>query len=155
MNDNNDIIKNIKNNYDIVKNNQIILQNLKNYRENINLLLDIKNTLIIENCDNIIINIPKITQILIIKSKNIIINYVKPIIGIFISKSNNIKLNETFTNNTDITIEFYNSHYININTNNNIFILIYCIEIIINNISIFLNFFSSCCFIMENNITYF
>ena len=153
-----EIINNINNNYNLIKNNQVILQNKKNINNNdINLLLDIKKTLIIENCDNINITIPKITQILIIKSKNVVINYNKPVIGIFISNSKSIKLNENISSTTNITFEFYNSHYINVNNhnNNNIFLIIYCIEIFINNISIFLNFFNSCCLIIDNNITYF
>jgi hypothetical protein len=153
MNDNN-IINNINNNYNIIKNNQVILENISN--NDFNLLLDIKKTLIIENCENINITIPKITQVLIINCKNIVINYNKPVIGFFISKSKSIKLNENISNDTNITFEFYNSNHINVNNqNDNIFIIIYCDEISINNKSIFLNFFDSGCFIMNNNITYF
>jgi hypothetical protein len=100
----------------------------------------------------------KITQILIINCKNIVINYNKPVIGFFISKSKIIKLNENITNNTDITYEFSNSYNIDVNQyyrNNNIFIIIYCDEIFINKRSIFVNFFDSCCLIINNNITYF
>ena len=152
----NDIIKNINNCYNIIKNNQIILENKSN--DDFNLLLDYNKTLIIENCENITITIPKITQILIINCKNIVINYNKPVIGFFISKSKIIKLNETISNNTDITYEFYNSYNIDVknqNENNNIFIIIYCDEIFINKRSIFINFFDSCCLIIDNNITYF
>jgi hypothetical protein len=152
----NDIIKNINNSYNIIKNNQIILENKSN--DDFNLLLDYNKTLIIENCENITITIPKITQILIINCKNIVINYNKPVIGFFISKSKNIKLNEIITNNTDITYEFFNSYNIDVknqNGNNNIFIIIYCDEIFINKRSIFINFFDSCCLIIKNNITYF
>lgn len=150
----NNIIDNINNNYNIIKNNQIVLENITN--DNFNLLLDIKKTLIIENCENINITIPKITQILIINCKNIIINYNKPVIGFFISKSKSIKLNENMSSATNITFEFYNSNHINVNNqNDNIFIIIYCDEISINNESILLNIFNSCCFIIDNNITYF
>ena len=150
----NNIINNINNSYNIIKNNQIILENINN--NDFNLQLDIKKTLIVENCQNINITIPKITQILIINCKNIVINYNKPVIGFFISKSKSIKLNETISNNTNITFEFYNSNNIDVNNqNDNIFIIIYCDEISINNKSIFLNLFDSCCFIIDNNITYF
>lgn len=157
MNDNNiinNIINNINNSYNLIKNNQIIIENKNN--NNINLILDVNKTLIIENCENINITITKITQILIINCKNIVINYNKPIIGFFISKSKSIKLNENLSSDTNITFEFYNSHNIDVNNqNDNIFIIIYCIEISINNKSIFLNFFESCCIIINNNITYF
>jgi hypothetical protein len=152
----NNIIKNIKTSYNIIKNNQIIIENKNN--DVFNLLLDTNKTLIIENCENITITIPKITQILIINCKNIIINYNKPVIGFFISKSKIIKLNENITNKTDITFEFYNSYNIDVknqNENNNIFIIIYCDDIFINNRPIFQNFFDSCCLIIDNNITYF
>ena len=154
----NDIIKNINNSYNIIKNNQIILENKRN--DNFDLILDYNKTLIIENCENITITLPKITQILIINCKNIVINYNKPVIGFFISKSKIIKLNENITNNTDITYEFSNSYNIDVNqyynnNNNNIFIIIYCDEIFINKRSIFINFFDSCCLIIKNNITYF
>ncbi len=152
----NDIIKNINNSYNIIKNNQIILENKRN--DNFDLILDCNKTLIIENCENITITIPKITQILIINCNNIVINYNKPVIGFFISKSKIIKLNENITNNTDITYEFSNSYNIDVNqyyNNNNIFIIIYCDEIFINKRSIFINFFDSCCLIINNNITYF
>jgi len=157
MNDNNiinNIINNINNSYNIIKNNQIILENKSN--NEFNLVLDTKKTLILENCENINITIPKITQILIINCQNIIINYSKPIIGFFISKSKSIRLNENLSNDTNITYEFYNSHNINVNNqNNNIFIIIFCNEIYINNKSIFFNFFDSGCLIIDNNITYF
>jgi hypothetical protein len=150
----NDIIKNINSSYNIIKKNQIILENISD--NNFNLLLDIKKTLIIENCKNINITIPKITQILIINCKNIVINYNKPVIGFFISKSKYIRLNENISNDTNITCEFYNSYDIKVNNkNNNIFIIIYSDEIFINNKAIFLNFFESCCIIIDNNITYF
>jgi len=150
----NDIINNINNIYNKIKNNQVILQNITN--DDFNLLLDTNKTLIIENCENITITISKITQIFIINCKNIVINYNKPIIGFFISKSKIIKLNELITSNTNITYEFYNSHNIEINNQNyNIFIIIYCNDIIINNNNIFFNFFDSCCLIIDNNITYF
>ena len=152
----NNIIKNIKTSYNIIKNNQIIIENKNN--DVFNLLLDTNKTLIIENCENITITIPKITQILIINCKNIIINYNKPVIGFFISKSKIIKLNENITNKTDITFEFYNSYNIDVknkNENNNIFIIINCDDIFINNRPIFQNFFDSCCLIIDNNITYF
>jgi hypothetical protein len=158
MNDNiNDIIENINNSYNIIKKNQIILENKSN--DDFNLLLDYNKTLIIENCENITITISKITQILIINCNNIVINYNKPVIGFFISKSKIIKLNEIITNNTDITYEFSNSYNIDVNqyynNNNNIFIIIYCDEVFINKRSIFINFFDSCCLIIKNNITYF
>ena len=102
------------------------------------------------------ITIPKIIQILIINCKNIVINYNKPVIGFFISKSKYIKLNENTSNDTIITYEFYNSYNIQVNNqNNNIFIIIFCDEIFINNKAIFLNLFESCCIIIDNNITYF
>ena len=84
----NDIINNINISYNTIKNNQVILENITN--NDFNLPLDIKKTLIIENCENIKINISKITQIIIINCKNILINYNKPIIGFFISKSNRL-----------------------------------------------------------------
>jgi hypothetical protein len=150
----NNIIDNINISYNKIKNNQIVLENITN--NEFNLSIDMKKTLIIENCENININIPKITQILIINCKNIIINYDKPIIGFFISKSKSIKLYENLTNDTNITFEFYNSNHINVNNqNDNIFIIIFCDEISINNKSIFQNFFDSCCLIMNNNINYF
>lgn len=150
----NDIINNINISYNKIKNNQVILENITN--NDFNLILDTKKTLIIENCENININIPKITQILIINCKNILVNYIKPIIGFFISKSKKIKLNENFSNNTNITYEFYNSKNIEVNNQNyNIFIIIYCDDIYINKESIFVNFFDSCCLIIDNNITYF
>jgi hypothetical protein len=148
------IIKNINNCYNIIKNNQIILENKKN--DNFDLILDYNKTLIIENCENITITLPKITQILIINCKNIVINYNKPVIGFYISKSKSIKLNENISNDTNITYEIYNSQNIDVNNrNNNVFIIIFCDEIFINNKSIFLNFFDSCCLIIDNNITYF
>lgn len=152
----NNIINNINTVYNKIKTNQIILENKSN--EDFNLLLDYNNTLIIENCENITITIPKITQIFIINCKNIIINYNKPIIGFFISNSKIIKLNEIITNNTDITYEFNNSYNIDVinkNENNNIFIIIYCDEIFINKRSVFNNFFDSSCLIIDNVITYF
>ena len=148
------IIKNINNCYNIIKNNQIILENKKN--DNFDLILDYNKTLIIENCENITITLPKITQILIINCKNIVINYNKPVIGFYISKSKSIKLNENISNDTNITYEIYNSQNIDVNNrNNNVFIIIFCDEIFINNKSIFINFFDSCCLIIDNNITYF
>ena len=150
----NDIFTNINNVYNKIKTNQIILENKNN--EYFNLLLDCNKTLIIENCENITITIPKIIQIFIINCKNITINYNKPIIGFFISNSKIIKLNELVSNNTDITFEFYNSYNINVkNENNDIFIIIFCDEIYINKRSIFNNFFDSNCIIINNNITYF
>jgi len=152
--DYNNIIDNININYNKIKNNQIIIENITN--DDLNLSIGMNKTLIIENCENIHINLPKITQIIIINCKNIIINYNKPIIGFFISKSKSIKLYENISNDTNITFEFYNSNHINvINHNNNIFIIIFCDEISINNKSIFLNFFDSCCLIINDNITYF
>jgi hypothetical protein len=150
----NDIINNINNSYNIIKKNQVILENISN--NNFNLLLDNKKTLIIENCENINITIPKIIQILIINCKNIVINYNKPVIGFFISKSKYIKLNENISTDTIITYEFYNSCNIKVNNqNNNIFIIIFCDEIFINNKAIFLNLFESGCIIIDNNINYF
>jgi len=151
----NNIFTNINNVYNKIKTNQIILENKSN--EDYNLLLDYNKTLIIENCENINITIPKITQIFIINCKNIIINYNKPIIGFFISNSKIIKLNEIIANNTDITYEFYNSYNIDVKNKNenNIFIIIYCDEIYINKRSIFSNFFDTSCIIINNNITYF
>jgi hypothetical protein len=150
----NDIINNINISFNSIKKNQIIIENINN--NDYNLLLDTNKTLIIENCQNINITIPKITQILIINCQNIVINYNKPVIGIFISKSKFIKLNENISNNTNITYEFYNSYNIDVNNkNDNIFIIIYCDEIYINNKSIYLNFFDSCCLIIDNNINYF
>jgi len=152
----NNIINNINNTYNKIKSNQVILENKSN--DNYNLILDCNKTLIIENCENINLTLSKITQILIINCKNIIINYNKPVIGFFISKSKNIKLNEIIANNTDITYEFYNSYNIDVkneNENNNIFIIINCYEIIINNKSIFFNFFDYGCLVIGNNITYF
>ncbi len=150
----NHIFTNINNVYNKIKTNQIILENKSN--ENYNLLLDYNKTLIIENCENITITIPKITQIFIINCKNIIINYNKPIIGFFISNSKIIKLNELLSNYTNITFEFYNSNNIDVkNENNNVFIIIFCDEIYINKRSIFNNFFDSNCIIIDNNITYF
>ncbi len=150
----NNIFTNINNVYNKIKTNQIILENKSN--DEYNLILDYNKTLIIENCEDISITIPKITQIFIINCKNIIINYNKPIIGFFISNSKIIKLNELLSNNTDITFEFYNSYNINVkNENNDIFIIIFCDEIYINKKSIFNNFFDSNCIIIDNNITYF
>jgi hypothetical protein len=151
----NDIVNNINNCYNKIKNNQVILENITN--KELNFMLDTTKTLIIENCENINITISKLTQIIIINCKNILINYNKPIIGFFISKSKTIQLIEFITNNTDITYEFYNSYNIDIKNknNNNIFIIIYCDEIYINNKSIFINFFDSSCLIIDNNITYF
>jgi len=152
-----DIINNINNNYNLIKKNQIILENQKNINNNnLNVILDIRKTLIIENCENINITIPKINQILIINCKNIIINYNNPVIGFYISKSKLIRLNQNNLCNTNITYEFYNSYNINVNNqNNSIFIIIYCDQISINNKLIFFNFFDSCCLIIDNNITYF
>lgn len=161
MNDS-EIIENINKNYNNVKNNHLFLLNIENKKEVIDLSINSNKTLFIENCNNITINITKITQIFIIKSTNIILNYKKPIIGIYITNSNNIKLNETIsfinTNiDTDITIELYNSYFINIKTQNkkNIYIIIYCTDININNLSLPLNIFQCCCFMYNDIITYF
>jgi hypothetical protein len=150
-----DVINNINNNYNKIKRNQVIFENKNN--DNFNLQLDSNKTIIIENCENINLTLSKLTQILIINCKNISINYNKPVIGFFISKSKNIKLNEIITNNTDITYEFFNSYNIDVKNKNenNIFIIIDCDKIFINNKSIFLNFFDSCCLVIDNNITYF
>ena len=93
--DDNEIIENIYKNYNNVKNNHLFLQNIENKKEVIDLFINSNKTLFIENCNNIIINISKITQIFIIKSTNIILNYIKPIIGIYITKSKHIKLSES------------------------------------------------------------
>jgi hypothetical protein len=159
MNDS-EIIENINKNYNNVKNNHLFLQNIENKKEVIDLSINSNKTLFIENCNNIIINITKITQIFIIKSTNIILNYQKPIIGIYITNSNNIKLNEIISiinTNTDITIELYNSYFIYIITlnKNNIYIIIYCTDIDINNLSLPLNIFQCCCFMCNDIITYF
>ena len=159
MNDT-EIIENINKNYCIVKNNNLLLENIKNKNEVIDLSLNSNKTLLIENCNDIIINITKINQIFIIKSNNIKLNYKKPIIGIFITNSNNIKLYETVpieNTNTDITIEIYNSNFINISTQNknNIYIILYCNDININNFSLPLNIFQCCCFMYNDIITYF
>jgi hypothetical protein len=159
MNDT-EIIENINKNYCIVKNNNLLLENIKNKNEVIDLSLNSNKTLFIENCNDIIINITKINQIFIIKSNNIKLNYKKPIIGIFITNSNNIKLNEIVTienTNTDITIELYNSNFINILTQNknNIYIILYCNDIDINNFILPLNIFQCCCFMYNDIITYF
>jgi hypothetical protein len=159
MNDT-EIIENINKNYNNVKNNHLFLQNIENKKEVIDLSITSNKTLFIENCNNITINITKITQIFIIKSTNIILNYKKPIIGIYITNSKNIKLNEIISiinTNTDITIELYNSYFIYIKTLNkkNIYIIIYCTDIDINNLSLPLNIFQCCCFICNDNIKYF
>jgi len=158
--DDTEIIENINKNYCIVKNNNLLLENIKNKNEVIDLSLNSNKTLLIENCNDIIINITKINQIFIIKSNNIKLNYKKPIIGIFITNSNNIKLHEMVTienTNTDITIELYNSKFINIVTQNknNIYIILYCNDIDINNFSLPLNIFQCCCFMYNDIITYF
>ncbi len=158
--DDTEIIENINKNYCIVKNNNLLLENIKNKNEVIDLSLNSNKTLLIENCNDIIINITKINQIFIIKSNNIKLNYKKPIIGIFITNSNNIKLHEIVTienTNTDITIELYNSNFINILTQNknNIYIILYCNDIDINNYSLPLNIFQSCCFMYNDILTYF
>lgn len=158
--DDNEIIENINKNYNDVKNNHLFLQNIENKKEVIDLSINLNKTLFIENCNNIIINITKITQIFIIKSTNIIIKYKKPIIGIYITNSNNIKLYENISiidTNTDITIELYNSYFIDIKTLNkkNIYIIIYCTDIDINNLSLPLNMFQCCCFMYNDIITYF
>jgi hypothetical protein len=158
MNDN-EIIDNINKNYNAVKNNHLFLQNIENKKEVIELSINSNKTLFIENCNNIIINISKITQIYIIKSTNITLNYIKPIIGIYITKSKYIKLHESsiIDIDTDITIELYNSYFIDIITQNkkNIYIIIYCTDININNLSIPLNVFQCCCLIYNDDITYF
>lgn len=159
MNDT-EIIENINKNYCIVKNNNLLLENIKNKNEVIDLSLNSNKTLLIENCNDIIINITKINQIFIIKSNNIKLNYKKPIIGIFITNSKNVKLHEIVSienTNTDITIELYNSNFINIVTQNknNIYIILYCNDININNFSLPLNIFQCCCFMYKDNITYF
>ncbi len=156
MNDT-EIIENINKNYCIVKNNNLLLENIKNKNEVIDLSLNSNKTLLIENCNDIIINITKINQIIIIKSNNIKLNYKKPIIGIFITNSKNIKLNETVSTDTDITIELYNSNFINILTQNkkNIYIILYCNDININNFSLPLNIFQCCCFMYNDIINYF
>lgn len=150
----NDIINNINSSYNTIKNNQVILENITN--NDFNLQLETKKTLIIENCKNINITLSKITQIIIINCENILLNYIKPIIGFFITKSKSIKLNEIISNNTNITYEFYNSYNIEvINKNYNIFIIIFCDKIIIENETILFNFFDSGCLIIDNNISYF
>ncbi len=156
--DDNEIIENINKNYNDVKNNHLVLQNIENKKEVIELSINSNKTLFIENCNNLIINISKITQIYIIKSTNIILNYIKPIIGIYITKSKNIKLHESLSAiDTDITIELYNSYFIDIKTQNkkNIYIIIYCTDININNLSIPLNIFECCCLIYNDDIIYF
>ena len=158
--DDNEIIENIYKNYNNVKNNHLFLQNIENKKEVIDLFINSNKTLFIENCNNIIINISKITQIFIIKSTNIILNYIKPIIGIYITKSKHIKLSESSTiidTDTDITIELCNSYFIDIKTQNkkNIYIIIYCTDININNLSLPLNVFQCCCLIYNDNLTYF
>lgn len=157
MNDD-EIIENINKNYNDVKNNHLFLKNIQNKKEVIELSINSNKTLFIENCNNIIINISKITQIYIIKSTNITLNYIKPIIGIYITKSKYIKLYESSSNiDTDISIELYNSYFIDIKTQNkkNIYIIIYCTDININNLSIPLNIFQCCCLIYNDDITYF
>lgn len=159
MNDN-EIIENINKNYNDIKNNHYFLQNIKNKKEVINLSINSNKTLFIENCNDIIINITKITQIFIIKSTNITLNYKKPIIGIYITKSKHIKLYESSTiidTDTDITIELYNSDFIDIKTQNkkNIYIIIYCTDININNLSLPLNIFQCCCLMYNDDITFF